>query len=315
MVANGENVAGGLGITPRTADKLLAAGIDVLTTGNHVYRHRDVYELPRHKRPHRAAGELPRDESRAAATRWSRRTACAGGSSTSAATSSCRPRTRRSTWSTACSRSCAARPTTSSSTSTPRRPARRSRWAGTSTVACWRCVGTHTHVPTADGRVLPGGTAFISDVGMTGARGGVIGVKKEQILERFMTQMPVKFETADEDVWVMGVPGRDRATTASPGRSSRSWCRLGRPTAGSRRTVALAPTARSARAGATTRCTGRTSARARAAGRSARRRRAPRPAAAVLRARDQGDRHARAARRRPSPGPAASPARPPGPRC
>ena len=49
-------------------------------------------------------------------------------------------------------------------------------------------VGTHTHVPTADGRVLPGGTAFISDVGMTGARGGVIGVKKEQILERFLTQ-------------------------------------------------------------------------------------------------------------------------------
>ena len=66
-------------------------------------------------------------------------------------------------------------------------------------------VGTHTHVPTADGRVLPGGTAFISDVGMTGARGGVIGVKKEQILERFMTQMPIKFDTATDDVWVMGV--------------------------------------------------------------------------------------------------------------
>ena len=65
-------------------------------------------------------------------------------------------------------------------------------------------LGTHTHVPTADGRVLPGGTAFISDVGMTGARGGVIGVKKEQILERFLTQMPVKFETAVDDVWVMG---------------------------------------------------------------------------------------------------------------
>ena len=45
VIANGENVAGGLGITPRTADKLFAAGIDVLTTGNHVYRHRDVYEL------------------------------------------------------------------------------------------------------------------------------------------------------------------------------------------------------------------------------------------------------------------------------
>jgi calcineurin-like phosphoesterase len=64
-------------------------------------------------------------------------------------------------------------------------------------------LGTHTHVPTADARVLPGGTAFISDVGMTGSRAGVIGVKREQILERFMSQMPVRFETADEDPWVM----------------------------------------------------------------------------------------------------------------
>ncbi len=64
--------------------------------------------------------------------------------------------------------------------------------------------GTHTHVPTADARVLPRGTAFISDVGMTGSRTSVLGVKPEQVLERLITQMPVKFETADEDVWVMG---------------------------------------------------------------------------------------------------------------
>ena len=65
-------------------------------------------------------------------------------------------------------------------------------------------IGTHTHVPTADARVLPGGTAYVSDAGMTGARGGVIGVKREQIIQRFLTQMPVRFETADEDPWVMG---------------------------------------------------------------------------------------------------------------
>jgi metallophosphoesterase (TIGR00282 family) len=67
------------------------------------------------------------------------------------------------------------------------------------------CLGTHTHVPTADARVLPGGTAFVSDVGMTGSRAGVLGVKREQALEAFRTQMPVKFETADEDVWINGV--------------------------------------------------------------------------------------------------------------
>ena len=53
--------------------------------------------------------------------------------------------------------------------------------------------------------MLPGGTAFISDVGMTGSRAGVIGVRREQALESFRTQMPVKFDTADEDVWVNAV--------------------------------------------------------------------------------------------------------------
>ena len=66
-------------------------------------------------------------------------------------------------------------------------------------------VGTHTHVPTADARVLPGGTAYITDVGMTGPRGGVIGVKREQAVESLVTQMPVRFETSKEDPWLMGV--------------------------------------------------------------------------------------------------------------
>jgi metallophosphoesterase (TIGR00282 family) len=66
-------------------------------------------------------------------------------------------------------------------------------------------VGTHTHVPTADARVLPGGTAYISDVGMTGPRGGVIGVKREQAVGSLVTRMPVRFETSDEDPWLNGV--------------------------------------------------------------------------------------------------------------
>jgi calcineurin-like phosphoesterase len=66
-------------------------------------------------------------------------------------------------------------------------------------------VGTHTHVPTADARILPGGTAYITDVGMTGARGGVIGVKREQALEAMVTRMPIKFETSTDDPWLNGV--------------------------------------------------------------------------------------------------------------
>jgi calcineurin-like phosphoesterase len=63
-------------------------------------------------------------------------------------------------------------------------------------------LGTHTHVPTADARVLPKGTAFISDVGMTASRASVLGVRWEQALESFRTQMSIRFETASDDVWI-----------------------------------------------------------------------------------------------------------------
>jgi hypothetical protein len=76
-------------------------------------------------------------------------------------------------------------------------------------------VGTHTHVPTADDRVLPGGTAYVTDVGMTGPRGGVIGVKREQAIESLATMMPVRFETSEEDPWLMGV----LITATEPGRA------------------------------------------------------------------------------------------------
>jgi len=75
-------------------------------------------------------------------------------------------------------------------------------------------VGTHTHVPTNDARVLPGGTAYITDVGMTGARGGVIGVVKEDSIRHLRSQMPVRYDAATDDPWLNAVlircshPGR-----------------------------------------------------------------------------------------------------------
>jgi len=66
-------------------------------------------------------------------------------------------------------------------------------------------VGTHTHVPTADTRILPGGTAYQTDAGMTGPYRGVIGVDKDIILRRFVTQMPVKMEAARHDPELHGV--------------------------------------------------------------------------------------------------------------
>ena len=66
-------------------------------------------------------------------------------------------------------------------------------------------VGTHTHVPTADDRVLPNGTAYITDVGMTGPFDGVIGVKKELVMGKFLNNMPVRFEAATGDVRLCAV--------------------------------------------------------------------------------------------------------------
>lgn len=61
-------------------------------------------------------------------------------------------------------------------------------------------IGTHTHVATADERILPGGTAYITDVGMTGPHDSVIGMEKGAIIKRFLDGMPVRFEVATDDI-------------------------------------------------------------------------------------------------------------------
>jgi len=66
-------------------------------------------------------------------------------------------------------------------------------------------LGTHTHVQTADEEVLPGGTAYITDVGMTGPFDSVIGIKTDTILERFLTQVPNRFDVAKKDIRLQGV--------------------------------------------------------------------------------------------------------------
>jgi metallophosphoesterase (TIGR00282 family) len=74
-------------------------------------------------------------------------------------------------------------------------------------------LGTHTHVPTADETIRPGGTAYISDVGMTGAYEGIIGFSKDRIIEKFLSQTPRSFETAKRDIRLSGaVIGVDEAT-------------------------------------------------------------------------------------------------------
>jgi 2',3'-cyclic-nucleotide 2'-phosphodiesterase len=201
VVVNGENSAGGMGITEKTAGALHDAGADVITTGNHVYRHREVYDyLNRNERIVRPAN-YPHANPGRGYTVVEVGELRVGVINLSGAVGL---RVARSPFHEADSIlekiECDFALVDFHAEVTSEKVAMG--WHLDGRVAA--LLGTHTHVPTADGRVLPAGTAFISDVGMTGSRTSVLGVKPELILESLITQMPVRFETAEEDVWVMG---------------------------------------------------------------------------------------------------------------
>ncbi|HZO58584.1 MAG TPA: TIGR00282 family metallophosphoesterase, partial [Solirubrobacterales bacterium] len=197
------NSAGGLGITERTGRDLFGMGFDVITLGNHTYRRREAYEyLDSEERVIRPANFMAGSPGRGHVI------VEAGGMRVCVINliGMLHLQAARSPFAEADSLLDRLAGQTNAfvvdfhAEVTSEKVAMGWHLDGRALAV----VGTHTHVPTADGRVLPGGTAFLSDLGMTGARGGVIGVKKEQILERFMTHMPIKFETATDDVWVMG---------------------------------------------------------------------------------------------------------------
>jgi 2',3'-cyclic-nucleotide 2'-phosphodiesterase len=204
IVTNGENTAGGLGITQGTARELFEMGTDVITTGNHVYRHREVYpyldSTDRVIRPaNYPAGSPGRGHTVVEADGM--RVAVINLSGAVQLTVARSPFHEVDAILSRLEDEADAVIVDFHAEVTSEKVAMG--WHLDGRVAA--VLGTHTHVPTADARVLPGGTAFVTDVGMTGSRAGVIGVRREQALESFLTQMPVRFETADEDVWVMGV--------------------------------------------------------------------------------------------------------------
>ncbi len=201
VVVNGENSAGGMGITERTANDLFAAGADVITTGNHVYRHREAYEfIDRCERLVRPANYPAGNPGRGhiVVEAAGRRVAVINLSGYIRLTVA---RTPFDAVDAILERLDADVVVVDFHAEVSSEKVAMG-WHLDGRVAA--VFGTHTHVPTADGRVLPGGTAFISDVGMTGARTSVLGVKPEQVLRQMITQMPTRFETAEEDVWLMG---------------------------------------------------------------------------------------------------------------
>ena len=196
IIANGENAAGGRGITPQIVYDFFNYGVDVITLGNHVWDKKEIIEFIEHE-PNliRPANYPPQTPGKGAVI-----VKLASGVKIGVINLSGRiflP-----------------------SLDCPFRKAKKlikelkketsliiidfHAEATSEKVAFgWfldgqvsGVLGTHTHIQTADERILPGGTAYISDIGMTGPRNSVLGMKKEAIIERFLTQMPIRFEVA-----------------------------------------------------------------------------------------------------------------------
>jgi len=203
IVVNGENAAGGLGITPKEADEILRMGADAITLGNHTYRHREIWPyLAEERRIVRPYNYLPTQPGRGTTVvekegkslgiiNLSGAVHLQAGSPPLVAVDAALKEVARADQILVDMHA----EVTSEKVALG--------WYLDGKVTA--VVGTHTHVPTADHRVLPGGTAYITDVGMTGARGGVIGMKKEQSIAVMRTHMPMRYEPSEVDPWVMGV--------------------------------------------------------------------------------------------------------------
>jgi metallophosphoesterase (TIGR00282 family) len=204
-IANVENAAGGFGITPQLANDLFASGLDVLTTGNHVWDKREIYDYlphqPRLLRPANYPDELP---GKGIVTVQAR-------NGVDCAVLNLQGRVYMP------NTDCPFRKADKLLAELPESVKVRfldfhAEVSSEKVAMGWYLdgrvsgvVGTHTHVPTADTRILPNGTAYQTDAGMTGPYQSVIGVEKQIILERFLTQMPVRMEAARHGAELHGV--------------------------------------------------------------------------------------------------------------
>ena len=202
VTANGENVAGGMGLTPATADSLLAAGVDVITSGNHIWDKREIY--PYLERSERVLRPLNYGTHEVPGRGWGVYQALDG---TDIAVINLQGRTYMQQ---------IENPFTDADrlfdeASEPLPPVR---------LVDFHCeltseknamgiyldgrvsavVGTHTHIVTGDERILPGGTAYQTDLGMTGPLHSVIGFDPKTVLPRFINALPTRFEVGQGPV-------------------------------------------------------------------------------------------------------------------
>lgn len=205
VIANAENVAGGNGITADTAAELLALPIAVLTGGNHTWRFKEAEGLLERQR-----ARILRPQNFPAGTPGAGSTICRSAAGVEVAVLNLQGRVFMdplpSPFEAAREAVAALRERTpiivvdmhAEATSEKRALG----WFLDGKVSA--VVGTHTHVQTADEEILPGGTAYLTDLGMTGPYDSVIGTRKELVLERFLTLRPTRFAVAEHDIRLCG---------------------------------------------------------------------------------------------------------------
>jgi metallophosphoesterase (TIGR00282 family) len=205
VIANGENAAGGFGITEETANELYKCGIDVLTSGNHIWDKKDslnfINRAEKLLRPANYPDGTP--------GRGSALFTTAGGAKVAVLNLEGRVFMNN----LECPFRTADREISQLYTETPiifvdfHAEATSEKaslgWYLDGRVSA--LIGTHTHIQTADERILPGGTAYLTDAGMTGGFDSVIGVKKEEAITKFLSQLPVKFDVAKNNLRLNGV--------------------------------------------------------------------------------------------------------------
>lgn len=199
VVVNAENISGGRGTTPKAADELFRAGVDIITGGNHTFQYRELYPYLDSGKPITRPANYPPGAPGSGVARVGElqvinligRTFMASEYDD---------------------------PFRAADAILAEHPARfvlvdfHAEATSEKQAIGWyldgrvtAVVGTHTHVPTADTRILPGGTAFCTDAGMCGARDSIIGDEVEAVLARFLSQMPTRLPPAEGPATINGV--------------------------------------------------------------------------------------------------------------
>ena len=205
VVANVENAAEGAGMSPKIGEEILGAGVDVMTSGNHIYDKKEVIAYienePRLLRPANYAPETPGRGVWLGSTQSGTPVAVINlQGRVFMQPSDCQFRAADRLLSEVSSRARVILIDHHAEATSEKQALARYVDGRASVV-----VGTHTHVQTADEQILKGGTGYITDMGMTGPYESIIGVQSELVISRFLRGMPTRFETATDDARMCGV--------------------------------------------------------------------------------------------------------------